>query len=62
MFPADWTRRHVRKRLGFAPDEIDGGHAPYLSRPMELADRFEAYRAELPPRAASSSPRLGESM
>jgi pimeloyl-ACP methyl ester carboxylesterase len=62
MFPAGWIRRHVRERLGFAPDEIDGGHAPYLSRPTELADRLEAYRAELPPRAASTSPRLGESV
>jgi pimeloyl-ACP methyl ester carboxylesterase len=44
MFPAEWTRRHVRERLGIRPDEIDGGHAPYLSRPKELADRLEAYR------------------
>jgi pimeloyl-ACP methyl ester carboxylesterase len=43
MFPAEWTRRHVRERLGITPDEIDGGHAPYLSRPKELADRLEAY-------------------
>jgi pimeloyl-ACP methyl ester carboxylesterase len=43
MFPAEWARRHVRERLGIAPDEIDGGHAPYLSRPKELADRLEAY-------------------
>jgi pimeloyl-ACP methyl ester carboxylesterase len=45
MFPAEWSRRHVRDRLGITPDEIDGGHAPYLSRPKELADRLEAYRA-----------------
>jgi pimeloyl-ACP methyl ester carboxylesterase len=44
MFPAAWTRRHVRERLGVTPDEIDGGHAPYLSRPKELADRLLAYR------------------
>jgi pimeloyl-ACP methyl ester carboxylesterase len=43
MFPAEWTRRHVRERLGISPDEIDGGHAPYLSRPKELSDRLEAY-------------------
>jgi pimeloyl-ACP methyl ester carboxylesterase len=47
MFPAEWARRHVRERLGIIPDEIDGGHAPYLSRPKDLADRLEAYRAEL---------------
>jgi pimeloyl-ACP methyl ester carboxylesterase len=47
MFPAEWMRRVVQERLGITPDEIDGGHAPYLSRPNELADRLEAYRAEL---------------
>jgi pimeloyl-ACP methyl ester carboxylesterase len=47
MFPAEWARRHVRERLGITPDEIDGGHAPYLSRPKELVDRLEAYWAEL---------------
>jgi hypothetical protein len=47
MFPAEWTRRHVRERLGIIPDEIEGGHAPYLSRPKELADRLEAFRTEL---------------
>ena len=46
MFPAEWMRRVVRERLGIDPDEIDGGHAPYLSRPTELADRLDAYRAE----------------
>jgi pimeloyl-ACP methyl ester carboxylesterase len=43
MFPAEWTRRLVRERLGITPDEIDGGHSPFLSRPKELADRLEAY-------------------
>jgi len=33
FFPADWTRRMVRGRLGTTPDEIDGGHCPFLSRP-----------------------------
>jgi len=46
MFPAEWTRRHVRDRLGIVPDEIDGGHYITLSRPQELADRLESYRAE----------------
>ncbi len=44
IFPAAWSRRIVRERLGVAADEIDGGHCPALSRPMELAERFEAYR------------------
>jgi pimeloyl-ACP methyl ester carboxylesterase len=43
LFPAEWTRRVVRERLGINPDEIDGGHCVALSRPRELADRLEAY-------------------
>jgi pimeloyl-ACP methyl ester carboxylesterase len=46
FFPAEFMRRVVRDRLGITPDEIDGGHCPALSRPKELADRLEAYRAE----------------
>lgn len=37
----------VRERLGIVPDEMDGGHYVSLTRPQELADRLEAYRAEL---------------
>jgi pimeloyl-ACP methyl ester carboxylesterase len=44
FFPAEWTRRMVRQRLGITPDEIDGSHCVYLSRPRELADRLEVYR------------------
>jgi pimeloyl-ACP methyl ester carboxylesterase len=47
MFPAEFTRRLARERLGITPDEIDGGHCPFLSRPSELADRLVAYSAEL---------------
>jgi pimeloyl-ACP methyl ester carboxylesterase len=47
LFPAKWLRRVVRDRLGMAPDEIDSGHTPALSRPGELAERLEAYRAEV---------------
>lgn len=49
MFPAAVTRRVVRERLGIEPDEIDGGHCPFLSRPGDLTSRLTAYRAELPP-------------
>jgi SAM-dependent methyltransferase len=49
FFPAGWLRGVVRERLGIVPDEIDSGHCPALSRPRELAERLEAYRAELPP-------------
>jgi pimeloyl-ACP methyl ester carboxylesterase len=45
MFPAEWMRGVVRERLGITPDEMDGGHCPNLSRPLELARRLEAYAA-----------------
>ncbi len=47
MFPADWMREVVRGRLSVEPDAIDSGHCPALSRPVELAERLEAYREEL---------------
>jgi pimeloyl-ACP methyl ester carboxylesterase len=43
FFPAAWTRGMVRDRLGFDPDEMDGGHCAHLSRPEELAERLIAY-------------------
>ena len=39
-------RRVVRDRLAITPDEMDGSHCVALSRPKDLADRLEAYRAE----------------
>jgi pimeloyl-ACP methyl ester carboxylesterase len=36
--PPQWARRVVPERLGVAPVELPGGHAPYLSRPAQLAD------------------------
>lgn len=47
MFPAEVSRRIVRERLGIEPDEIDGGHLPFLSRPVELADRLDRYAADI---------------
>jgi pimeloyl-ACP methyl ester carboxylesterase len=47
FFPADFQRRVVRERLGITPDEIESGHLPTLSRPKELAERLDAYLAEL---------------
>ena len=44
LFPAAWSRRVARERLGLEPDEIAGGHCPALSRPRELARHLEAYR------------------
>ena len=46
FFPAPFQRRVVRERLGFTPDEMDGGHLPALAHPEELAARLVAYRAE----------------
>jgi hypothetical protein len=34
----------VQERLGFAPDEMDGGHLVALSRPEELVRRLEDFR------------------
>ena len=50
LFPADFQRRVVRERLGFDPDEIDGGHLPALARPVALVDRLETYRMQIAPR------------
>lgn len=47
LFPAAWLREVVRVRLGTTPDEIESGHTPALSRPKELAERLEAFRAGL---------------
>ena len=45
FFPADWMRGIVRERLGITPDEMDSGHCPMLSHPLDLARRLEAYAA-----------------
>jgi hypothetical protein len=45
LFPADFMRRITKERLGITADEIDGGHCVALSRPLELADRFEGFLA-----------------
>lgn len=47
FFPADFQRRVVRERLGFEPDEMDGGHLPALARPAELVEWLERYRRQL---------------
>jgi len=35
---AVWSRRTARERLGVEAIELTGGHCPYLSRPLQLAD------------------------
>lgn len=47
LFPPTYVRRVARERLGIVPDEMDGGHTVALSHPKELADRLEAYAAEV---------------
>lgn len=47
FFKANFLRRVVQDRLEIVPDEIDGGHTPALSRPVELAERLETYWNEL---------------
>jgi pimeloyl-ACP methyl ester carboxylesterase len=43
LLPAAFQRRVARERLGIVPDEIDGGHTPALSRPVELAARLDGW-------------------
>jgi len=45
FFPAEFQRRVVQERLGIVPDEMGGGHLVALSRPEELVERLESYRA-----------------
>jgi pimeloyl-ACP methyl ester carboxylesterase len=47
FFPAEFQRRIARQRLGITPDEMPGGHLVALSRPRELAERLDAYAADL---------------
>jgi pimeloyl-ACP methyl ester carboxylesterase len=45
LFPLEFQRRVVRERLGLDVDVMPGGHLIALSRPQELVDRLESYRA-----------------
>jgi len=47
FFPADFQRRVALERLGITPYEMPGGHLVALYHPAELADRLEAYAAEV---------------
>jgi len=47
IFPLEFQRRVVGKRLGIPLDEIPGGHLVALSRPEELAGRLEELRASV---------------
>ncbi|HYS34386.1 MAG TPA: alpha/beta hydrolase [Pseudonocardiaceae bacterium] len=43
LFPLEFQRRLVKKRLGIPVDELPGGHLLALSQPIELAGRLTAY-------------------
>ncbi|MDJ0392105.1 alpha/beta hydrolase [Rhodococcus sp. G-MC3] len=47
FFPVEFQRRLVAQRLGIDVDEMPGGHLLALSQPFELANRLEAYAAQV---------------
>ncbi len=47
FFPPAFMRKTVVERLGIQPDEMPGDHCPMLGHPKELAERLEAYLAEV---------------
>jgi hypothetical protein len=47
FFTADFLRRVVEERLGITPDEMSGGHLPFLAHPDELTTWLEKYRSDL---------------
>ena len=47
FFPPAFMRKTVTERLGLQPDEMPGDHCPMLGHPKELAERLEAYLAEV---------------
>ena len=53
FFPVEFQRRVAQERLGITPDEMPGGHLVALSQPTELADRLEAYSAQLDSRTVT---------
>lgn len=60
FFPAGWMTDLMRRRLGIEPLPIPGGHCPYLSQPLPLADAIEQAwltRATTPPVSLAVSPR-----
>jgi len=46
LFPAAWLRQVVGHRLAIEPNEIDSGHTPALSHPVELTDLLEHIRVQ----------------
>lgn len=59
FFPAAWMTDLVRRRLGIEPVVVPGGHCPYLSQPVTLADALDRAwtdRASAPPVTLAVSP------
>ncbi|WP_072804450.1 alpha/beta fold hydrolase [Rhodococcoides yunnanense] len=46
FIPIELQRRVAEERLGLRVDAMPGGHLLALSRPVELVNRLEAYRAD----------------
>jgi len=46
LFTIAWLRQVIRQRLGVEPHEIESGHTPALSHPVELTDLLERIRVE----------------
>jgi pimeloyl-ACP methyl ester carboxylesterase len=42
-----WGRRAAMERLGSTAVELDGGHSPFLTRPVELAQAIEEMACDL---------------
>ena len=38
----DWQAQMAREVLGVEPLELDAGHSPFLTHPVELADLLES--------------------
>ena len=47
FFPVEFLRKLAKDRLNITADEMPGDHCPMLGHPQELAERLEAYRAEI---------------
>lgn len=59
FFPAGWMGDVVRRRFFVEPTVVPGGHCPYLSQPVPLADAIEQAwitRATTPPVTLAASP------
>src|SRR4051812_2337047 len=53
LFPFEFLRALARERLGVEPEVVDAGHLPALSRPDELVEVLEGWRARPTSRPAA---------